>query len=182
MGGFLLAHNFSRSVSLLLLRSTRHDPHPCLTAVVPKTGDGTRASPSPTRRVPAISKFQAIALYRTVPQRPKTGPNTHSTCSDPLTEAVPFDRKFDQYPYRSALRKFKRRYREWPGNVLSVVTPALSARPLPINANGLPGLPDKCRTASRLMRLRNDKIVVTHREHKSLRAIVVLVPQRNCYC
>jgi hypothetical protein len=81
-----------------------------------------QACPSLTRSVPPLLTITRVLPYRTAPRPRKTNPTPHSAPSRPSLEAYPLGRKLDQYPYRSTLRKFKRRYREWPGNVASALT------------------------------------------------------------
>jgi hypothetical protein len=81
-----------------------------------------KACPNPARSVPPIVTFTGVLPYRTAPQPCKTDPTAHSAPSGPSIEAYPLGRNLDQYPYSSALRKFKRRYRECPGNVVYLPT------------------------------------------------------------
>ena len=81
-----------------------------------------QACPSLTRSVPPVVTFTGVLTYRTASQPRKTNPTTHSAYSGPSVEAYPQGKQFDQYPYSSALRKFKRRYRECPGHVVYLQT------------------------------------------------------------
>jgi hypothetical protein len=69
--------------------------------------------------VPAAPKKRGIPHHPAPPTTARNQRLPPSRMPNPRNQPNPVDRKIDQYPYRRARRKFKRRYRECPGVQLS---------------------------------------------------------------